>query len=172
MNLYRGSRFAHGDDRRLLAATGFIHQRGPPACLGRASLATGSATGRSPESCRVVESYGEGPRRPGRPQASSVSPSGKIQRGEQSGAVFRNGLLDGFRPPFRPLRRVSRKRPFFERPQAYLVRDKFKAHSPSLLRFSEAGPGDLWQLILLLQCSSTSSARPARKIVPRQHLFL
>ena len=40
-------------------------------------------------------------------------PSDKPVRGEQPGADFRNGLLHGFRPSFRPLRRVSRKRPFF-----------------------------------------------------------
>ena len=43
----------------------------------------------------------------------SFPPSGKMRRGGQSGADFRNGLLHGFRPSFRPLRRVSRKRPFF-----------------------------------------------------------
>ena len=42
-------------------------------------------------------------------------PSGKMRRREQSGAVFRNGLLHGFRPSFRPFRRSLEKRPFFER---------------------------------------------------------
>ena len=93
---------------------------GPVAHLGWACRTTGSAQGgrrRAVGLWRLRRGIPGGldalRRRP--------PPSGKIQRGEQSGADFRNGLLHGFRPSFRPLRRVSGKRSFFGR--VWLISD-------------------------------------------------